>query len=844
MDTQKSNIMKKDSKLFDFISISVIAISYIAVAALCLNVFDAKVVVLLGLFVSTGITYVVKLNFGSVHLDGQKKIWPLLAVIILLALVFRADPFPWIHGGQDQGVYSSMSSHYQHGGEIFIEDEMLGLLPNKEVAEIYKNNHVSNQVLLPGLYKGGGKDYVFQFYHLHPLWMAIFGELFGDNNRFYALTFFGLISIVGLMLLTLELSRSYWASFAVGILMATNPLHVFFSKWPVTEVVALAFSSFGLYYLVRAFRELENSSKASINLILMAALSLSLVFFVRITGFLYLPFLLALFAVGIWFIARQKKKEGVNLLVFSVVCILLYMVSVVYGWIYSPNYSFEIYQGTFTRVFGENWLMIIIGCLALVLVFMIVWGRSVFSEKNKIYVDALVKPYVWARVSLVLMVLTIVLALYKAYLVGYTNDYSNNQMYQRWGLVGSGFSIFERSSAINWVFYSSPFLLMVSVIGLRGKAVQEKVALPLMLLSVFLVTTLIINIPVIPYQYYYARYLLSEIVPYAIVISMVILSLTKVSVIRMLGIASVVITLPYFLFYTIKQFPAEEGVRPYSILSDIASEVDDDDTILLDADVFGGVKHWRLYARLEMPLAYYFQKTVLPYTAYDLPIITESYEGLSNKKLWLLTTALLENPSFNLVKNYSYYDKRLEESGKPPKNIVDRYWSFELFLYALKRPCDSGVCNVSFEKYRERPYKVGTGNIYAKKILGTGWYNIEPSHVWSKEKAIINLRKEWFDGGGWPQDIVLEVRMFGASKSREVTLLTQMATNKKSFKFTSNEKEKITIPLGCQEKKKICLLELNINGASSPLSLNRSLDPRVLGIALYNYSFEYRGERN
>ena len=181
----------------------------------------------------------------------------MILLVLLAALLFRAEPFLPLHGGQDQGVYVSMSAHLQREGSVFIDDPVPDALPSERARDIYDSRLSWNrgQSLQPGIYLSRTRgDYVFQFYHLHPLWMATFAELFGDGARFYSLTFFSLLSIVGLCLLVLEITGARMAALVTGLLLALNPLHVFFSRLHVTEIVALAFSAMGLYYLARAAR--------------------------------------------------------------------------------------------------------------------------------------------------------------------------------------------------------------------------------------------------------------------------------------------------------------------------------------------------------------------------------------------------------------------------------------------------------------------------------------------------------------------------------------------------------------------------------------------------------------
>ena len=149
-----------------------------------------------------------------------------------------------------------------------MHDRLPDALPDERSREIYRTGPPADAEpesrVPPALHLSPtGDGDVFRLPPLHPLWMAIFGEVFGDAARFHAPGFFGLLGVPGLSLLAFELTGSRPAAFAAGILVATNPLHVFFSRSPASEAVALAFSSLGFYYLARAYRGMRRAAPAA-----------------------------------------------------------------------------------------------------------------------------------------------------------------------------------------------------------------------------------------------------------------------------------------------------------------------------------------------------------------------------------------------------------------------------------------------------------------------------------------------------------------------------------------------------------------------------------------------------
>ena len=219
-------------RAFDFLVLAVVCTSYAAVALLALNAFDGRLAVIAGLLLATAGRYFLPANFEPERAAFGKPVFPVILLVLLAALLFRAEPFLPLHGGQDQGVYVSMSAHLQREGSVFIDDPVPAALPDQRSRDIYAAGLPEDTSwaasVQPGVYYSDREgDYLFQFYHLHPLWMAVFAELFGDGARFYALTLFSLLSIAGICLLVLEMTGARAAALTAGLLLALNPLHVF-----------------------------------------------------------------------------------------------------------------------------------------------------------------------------------------------------------------------------------------------------------------------------------------------------------------------------------------------------------------------------------------------------------------------------------------------------------------------------------------------------------------------------------------------------------------------------------------------------------------------------------------
>lgn len=827
MKTSTSTIL---GLCLDFLVTSVISISIVAIALLVLDFFSPKIAVFAGMAISIPI-----LSFANRRLGGIATVSGVglatIATVVLLALVFRADPYPWINGGQDQGVYVSMSSHYQHGGSIFIEDKVLPELTDNELKKAYLENRQKGG-FHPGVYYGGEKDYVFQFYHLHPLWMAIFADFFGDDARNYALISFAIISVVFLSLLAFELSGSRLAALSVGLLIALNPLHVFFSKWPVTEVVVLAYSSMGFYYLARA-HQLSASAPAPAARwsLLIACLSLSLLFFVRISGFLYLPLLAIIFMIGAWQLKTNKDRFGADLMAFALGCITLYVASVFYGLKYSPNYSVAIYQLTFGKIAGGHWALIITAGLLGMLALMYAWFRLLGNSAFVSRVSVLAQPK--AMISGVFFFITVAasLSLFKVYQLGFTDAYSNHPwLGVQWKLSGSGAQAIARSSVINWLIYASPVLVVFGGIALLRRKLDFRLAL-MMVLSGVPLSVFVISNPVLPYQYYYARYLLSESVPYAIVVCVVAMFSGDSLNWRRLGLIAVVLTIPLFGYYTLKQFGAEEGVRPLGVLRKIAVHVDEGDVLLIEPSGWSIPRFG-----IETPLRFYFGLKTFALPANERDVASTKL-AKSFRNVWLLSPILIKNDRFVLEERLLHNDKVVERADHIPTKIIENFSRQELFLYAMKKP--------GYPSSREEAFKIHSGrhavsqeSYETSAILDEGWHALENGHVWSTEMAWIHLKNTMFVNNMLPSLMKLEIQPYAASIERPVKIGVRVGGRQLEFNYTNNAHNTIEIPIACPRNEEQCKIEFVVENTTSPKILGRSSDARLLGFALYAFSFE------
>ena len=683
-------------RALDFGILSIVSISYCSVALLALGAFDARVAVIAGLLIATAGRYFLPTSFEPQHASSGRPVFPVILLVVLAALAFRAEPFLPLHGGQDQGVYVSMSAQLQREGSVFIDDPLPDVLPSDTARAVYDARMWRGRprAAQPGIHQSpdrGEHVWHWQFYHLHPLWMATFAELFGDRARFYALTFFSLLSIVGLCLLVLEMTGARMAALVTGLLLALNPLHVYFSRLHVTEIVALAFSAMGFYYLARAARGVQGGAPpaTTASLAALSALSLSLVFFVRITGFLYLPLVVLVYGLGVWWTARHRPVYRRQVIGYGALVGTLYALSVVYGLHYSPVYArVVIYDDLFGGLLGAHWRAILAGAAAVTLAALAALPYVVRRPRAHGALAFAARPGVWIGLASLAIALGVAWSLYEAYLVGFTERHADTPLYQRSGVIGAGAPIFWQTGAAGWLLYTSPLLALIGIAGAHRSPARWPIVLLYYFLGVCLFANLALNIPVIYYHYYYARYLLSEVVPYGVALAVTVTFLTASRRFRALGAAAIVLAVPLHLYFTVQQMAVREGVRPYAVLSRIADRVDEG-VLLFDTDGWDADRNlnWQTYARLQTPLDHYFGKHVFPYARSELDNVLALFDGISGANVWLLSRRPTDHECLRFAGEFSYWDARMVDAATIPVATNPRWWRQELYLYMRRDAC-------------------------------------------------------------------------------------------------------------------------------------------------------------
>jgi hypothetical protein len=581
----------------DTLIIAVILISLVSVFMLSLEVFIPKAAILTALLLETIIFYTLRIKLEKT----SRRTTYALAGILLIALLFRFDPFFIQSDGGDAGIYHKMSEVFKRERGPIAEDKVRSDLQDPKLLQLYdSNNQDEIKSYKPGQYEGmysagifiknlAHSEYIFRFYPLHPIWMSIFSDLFGMKNSVYSVVFFSLISLIFIYYISLDLLPGYrqaTIALLISLLFCTHPLLVYFSKLPMSETPNLAFSLGGLYYLIRVHKYKNKREDSWLGLVLSAGM-FSCLFFTRVTGFLYVPALTLVWLGSI--LSIDDKKTRIQFNFYIIYLYLAFALSLLYGYYYTYPYLFNLYHGVFDEFKitppSRALFILFLFCFFLVVSSFIMSSEKwlkLIKKRSHFIVDSL------CNLNILCILLTTLCTLYDSYRLGFTKFYdSDSWPYKADNIVGLGLNSIIHSSVITIGLYVGPILYLlffISIVRLLFK--QQKGFLFLVILSflnIFFFYGTIVQRTVL--FFLYARYQSSEIIPLFTSLFLAnTLIFTRRGKVALITIYSV--TLIYFAYFSFYQFQGSEGGGDFYAFSKVASHLSEKDLIFIIKEEF------------------------------------------------------------------------------------------------------------------------------------------------------------------------------------------------------------------------------------------------------------------
>lgn len=437
----------------------------------------------------------------------------LLVGITVLGFLLRCNPSSYLYGGQDPGVYANVAGYFARHGTTILRDPLLDELKDAPaLREYYVSKSIRTAVqqadghwvgnMLPGIYLQDldKNEFISQFYYVSPMLLAVGQWLFGVEWQGFVIVFLSALTVLAAGLIAFRVTRSYPAAALAAALLATNSTHSYMATFPVSEGAAGFFFLTGVFYLVARLHYLSVAPFFAL-------------FLTRITGFITLPLLLVSLA---WSVIKRGERKAVRA---GLAYIAVYTASYYWGLTYSPGYSKDIYRGKFgisLGVLNDFWMLALGLAIAWVVVCQVVLRWQTFRH-------VLSKLLMRYGVALAIVVLTalVSMAVWKGYLLGFTDHYVGHRWFdKRWGAVKLGFksmrmlSVHTLAVMLSYVG-TAAFLFGLSKVGRIG--LHRAAVAPVALLAAGFLAVFSIQPLITPYLYYFGRYLVSELLPLAII---------------------------------------------------------------------------------------------------------------------------------------------------------------------------------------------------------------------------------------------------------------------------------------------------------------------------------------
>ena len=752
---------------------------------------------------------------------GVKPDWRHLAVLVLVCLFFRLPVYHYVLGAQDEGLYTNIAHYIEHTGGIKVDDVALQKLKGTGFQETYLvNNRLSSAGgYLPGVYTkvASEESLEFQFYHLFPVWMAFFIGIFGGSAGEYALTFFACVSVIFFYRLALLISGSSKVALGAGLLLAANPLHAFFSKFPVTEVPTLAFSLMGFTYLAINW---SHSGKDVGRFLWISSACFGALFVTRISGFMYVPFIVALAAASS--IADQDRVRSFAIFKWALVTVGLYIISVFYGLRWSSAYSADIYKASFEKIFSSDWVTGVVTTIALILGGWFLLAILTRSPDMRVRMARFfLSPA--RRIVSVVVGLGVAIGLFRIYQLGWTNHFSNDAwLAGLWHLSGSTGQAVIASSFFSVIVYLGPLIPAMLFVLLIRPQLDPRIEFLRFFAAGFLVYMAVLQWN-IPYGPYYVRYLLSEIVPYSLLF--VVLAWCGVGSRRWRKAGSImlVLSLLYMGIASSEQIGKNENGGLYRSLGALLSPVNARDAILISLSSSASPTA----SEIKTPIIYTFGHNAISVSRKNLAqsdylnVLQERYDDV-----------YLFSDSAALPKNFvSYSNSRIDVWAFKPSHLLPH----KLILKGSKRFYLSRLTSPI-------PFPIGIKQTFGqggrwRSWLNDGWSNSEMQGTWSVGKqALLNIAPLQLPDS--PNGVILHIVI-----AAFVTPTHPHQSIGVSVNGVAVEQHMVSYPSGLSAfdinlsrettaGNARIRIEFALPDAASPSEVGASKDKRVLGIML------------
>jgi len=616
------------------------------------------------------------------------KTWIYLIIFGLLisgGLYLRYPTSAHIHGGQDQGSYFNIAAWIAHHGTYERNDTLLSDAFRQKWPFAFNliwnpyQRQGKPQDNIPGEYEGerfvGGftvKDttkgrVVPQFYPLASLLLATGHWIFGGKHAADILPIFGILSVISAGLLAFRMFRSEFVAVLVFVTLLFSGIEVFFSTFPVSEIISQYFLMTGMWFVLRAMAE------ESYALPLLAGLNFTIALFNHFSSAFYLAPVIVFFVLHR--MASKGTMENRRILIFYYTFLAGLTASLISARIYN---GFYVYRNLIDRLkFLGNFDINGIFLVFFVAIFASAVFPFTFYTKPGRWLETKSGLLKWIILSTSIALISVVglkLVLFNLHIIS---------------VPGSQYTFFSSIAAhismVGWLFLVWGIFLAI----LHGKI--ESILLPLPVLFWFSILFLFLAF-LTEYQWYFARYYFKEFYPLAIIfMAYGIYQFSRLSLLKGIPgkVFSAILGLLLLLYtahpnlYIFKK-PFLNGA--YEAMTDLNSEMKGHGIVLLvtGKDMFAPPDS---ELRLSVPLVYSFDHNViwLPLNR-DLAQMTQIVTGYLrpyNRPLYLLYIGARPLPRNLLPSGSNHITSQMHEFTEPEKAnaIPKELWQIKMGIH-------------------------------------------------------------------------------------------------------------------------------------------------------------------
>ncbi len=601
------------------------------------NKFEASTVTIVSAAVATlcALVFWQRIDFLP-KLKSPKWAAILFTFIVISSAAVRWPPFLYLAGGQDQGVYVSLASYIDRTGSYaVVEDSTLEKVP-KESTSYY----LSRRPEFYGNY--------FEFYPVHPVLMAVSRHFLGDDLTTFPSALIGILTAIVFYLITFQITKNRSLSLLMMAFIAFHPLHRFFSVFPVTEIPSLFFTAMTFYYFLK-FTQRESANKLQISYLGLSLLYWFAFLFTRMNSFIYIPLLYGSLLMTP-FLVQEKLKRRALLGYFAALLLSIVLSFFIYKE-YMPFLYYLIATRTLLKPFGEDYAtkILIIGVAAIALPTLLV---AFVSKTRKailgFYNHPIVRTVVVAGAFLFITYLTIQAGIEAVA----TTSHEMIQIINRQAFASS-WQLLATTNIWTTFIYLTPVGFVIYFLTIwRERKTTNQIKVALLIFPLYYLIITILTTPHVFGGFYYSRYQISEIIPFALLF--IVVTFFDNSIVKNKFKPSSAIfagfMVCFFIAYTSQQMQGPEGAKP-SFFKDIAKEVTEKDLIVVDESY----KSFLGFNEIVQPLEFFYDENIISISDTET-LKTEEFRKLTAgfSKVLLFSMRSLSHPAIKTQTNHEY----------------------------------------------------------------------------------------------------------------------------------------------------------------------------------------------